>query len=120
MSWGPVPSKLCLLSQLQDVPVGDKVRFLGCVISYDTATACLKLGHMYPPGTNETVQVDIELVLETIQPGLTQVGQWVNVVGYIREGKGSPVHVQALLAWLTGPLDLGRYEKNLQDQVARA
>ncbi|KAK1253569.1 hypothetical protein MKX07_001646 [Trichoderma sp. CBMAI-0711] len=142
MSWGPVPSKLYLLSQLQDVPVGDKVRFLGwyvltfldvfshlmwhlftaqastnSVISYDTATACLKLGHMYPPGTNETVRVDIELVLETIQPGLTQVGQWVNVVGYIREGRGSPVHVQALLVWLTGPLDLGRYEKSLQDQM---
>lgn len=143
MSWGPVPSKLYLLSQLQDVPVGDKVRFLGwyvmtsldvfshlipmapvhcssfnnSVISYDTATACLELGHMYPPDTNETVRVDIELVLETIQPGLTQVGQWVNVVGYIREGRGSPVHVQALLVWLTGPLDLGRYEKSLQDQM---
>ena len=76
------------------------------------------LGHMYPPGTNETVRVNIELVLETIQPGLTHVGQWVNVVGYIREGKGSsPVHVQALLVWLTGPLDLGRYEKSLQDQM---
>ncbi|KAL6878831.1 CST complex subunit Ten1 [Trichoderma novae-zelandiae] len=120
MPWGPVPSKLCLLSQLQHVAVGDKVRFLGCVTSYDTATACLKLGHMYPPGTDETVRVNIELVLETIQPGLTQVGQWVNVVGYIREGKGSPVLVQALLAWLTGPLDVGRYERSLQDQMARA
>ncbi|KAK1246736.1 hypothetical protein MKX08_000538 [Trichoderma sp. CBMAI-0020] len=89
MSWGPVASQLCLLSQLKERSVGDKVRFLGCVISYDTSTACLALAHMYPPGTDETVLVDIELVLETIQPGLTQVGHWVNVVGYIVEGKKS-------------------------------
>lgn len=85
---------------------------------------------MYPPGTNETVLVDIELVLETLQPGLTQVGHWVNVVGYIVEGKKpgtqkhsgtnkSPRHVQALLIWATGPLDIGRYEKSLEDAEAR-
>ncbi|PON22497.1 hypothetical protein TGAM01_v208581 [Trichoderma gamsii] len=129
MSWGPVASQLCLLSQLKERSVGDKVRFLGCVISYDTSTACLALGHMYPPGTNETVLVDIELVLETIQPGLTQVGHWVNVVGYIVEEKSgtqklsgtkaSPRHVQALLIWPTGPLDIGRYEKSLEDAAAR-
>lgn len=75
---------------------------------------------MYPPGTNETVRVNIELVLETIQSGVTQVGQWVNVVGYIVEGEGSEslVHVQALLLWSTGPLDIGRYEKSLQEQMA--
>ncbi|KAL7942105.1 CST complex subunit Ten1 [Trichoderma barbatum] len=118
MSWGPVPSQLCLLSQLKNGAVGEKVRFLGCVTSYDTTTACLNLGHMYPPGTNEIVRVNIELVLETIQPGATLVGQWVNVVGYIRESNESPVHVQALLLWPTGPLDIGRYEKSLQDQTA--
>jgi hypothetical protein len=85
---------------------------------------------MYPSGTNETVLVNIQLVLETIQPGLTQVGQWVNVVGYIIEGKKSgvqnqpgknqsPVHIQALLIWPTGPLDIGRYEKSLEDPTAR-
>ncbi|KAH6609628.1 hypothetical protein Trco_002974 [Trichoderma cornu-damae] len=122
MSWGPVPSQLWLLSQLKDCSVGDKVRFLGCVLSYDTSTACLSLGHMYPPGTNETVFVNIQLILETLQPGLTQVGQWVNVVGYIMErtesdalkdkepGKeASPVLIQALLMWSTGPLDIGRW-----------
>ncbi|KAM0256291.1 hypothetical protein ACHAQJ_005056 [Trichoderma viride] len=130
MSWGPVPSQLCLLSQLKDGSVGDKVRFLGCVISYDISTACLNLGHMHPPGTGETVLVNIELVLETIQPGLTQVGQWVNVVGYIIEGQKSgvqnppeknesPIYVQALLVWPTGPLDIGRYEKSLEVPIAR-
>ncbi|KAM0483685.1 hypothetical protein ACHAPX_002179 [Trichoderma viride] len=130
MSWGPVASQLCLLSQLKERSVGDKVRFLGCVTSYDTSTASLALGHMYPPGTNETVLVDIELVLETIQPGLTQVGHWVNVVGYIVEGKKSGTqkvpgtkesfgHVQALLIWPTGPLDIGRYEKSMEDAAAR-
>ncbi|KAL6906998.1 CST complex subunit Ten1 [Trichoderma evansii] len=130
MSWGPVASQLCLLSQLKERSVGDKVRFLGCVISYDTSTACLNLGHMYPPGTNETVLVDIELVLETIQPGLTQVGNWVNVVGYVvgekksgtqklLGGQESPRHIQALLVWPTGPLDIGRYEKSLDDSAAQ-
>ncbi|KAL7937018.1 CST complex subunit Ten1 [Trichoderma chlorosporum] len=120
MSWGPVPSQLRLLSQLKEAPLGDKVRFLGCVISYDTATACLSLGHMYPPGTNEVVRVDLGLVLETIQSGATQVGQWVNVVGYITEGIESLVQVQALLLWPTGPLDIGRYEKSLQEQTSGA
>ncbi|KAL7799007.1 CST complex subunit Ten1 [Trichoderma ceciliae] len=131
MSWGPVSSQLCLLSQLKNYSVGNKVRFLGCVISYDTSTACLNLGHMYPPGTDETVWVNIELILETIPSALTQVGQWVNVVGYIMEGNksgvqrvlgqdASPVHVQALLMWSTGPLDIGRYEKSLRDQMARS
>lgn len=84
---------------------------------------------MYPPGTNETVLVDLELVLETIQPGLTQVGHWINVVGYIVEGKKSgtqklsgekepPRHIQALLVWPTGPLDIGRYEKSLEEDAA--
>ncbi|KAK5987194.1 Kinesin-like protein [Cladobotryum mycophilum] len=85
MSWGPLPSQLCLLSSLKDRPVGDKVRFLGCVTSYSTQQACLSLGHMYPSGTNESATVNIQLILETIQPECTQFGAWVNVVGYITE-----------------------------------
>lgn len=90
-------------------------------------TASLSLGHMYPPGSNSGAVVNIELVLETIQPELTHVGEWVNVIGYItstpkRTGMKThkskslqmPVQVQALLVWSAGSLDLKKYEESFE------
>lgn len=69
------------------------------------------------------MSVDIRLVLELINPELTRVGEWVNVLGYRTAPKHEPaekhhtcperagVEVQALRAWPTGPLDIARYEK---------
>ncbi|KAG5928297.1 hypothetical protein E4U42_000915 [Claviceps africana] len=113
MSRGPPPSKLCFLSQVPAQKTGVKVRFLGCVTSYDTQTATVHLGHVYPRGTNVLVAVDLHLVLETMKPGMTDVGEWVNVVGYVEDGR-----VQALMIWSTGPLDVGEYERAVEEAMA--
>jgi len=65
--------------------------------------------------------VDVNLVLEKLGAEETQKGAWINVIGYLKlpqdhgtsyEVKGEPAgaHVQALVIWSAGPLDLSRYE----------
>jgi hypothetical protein len=62
--------------------------------------------------------------LELVNPELTRVGEWLNVLGYKTARQepglaekppvasdGTFVHVQALRVWSTGPLDLARYER---------
>ncbi|KAH7358285.1 CST complex subunit Ten1 [Plectosphaerella cucumerina] len=117
MSRGPPPTQLCLLSDLPSKSLRDKVRFLGCVQHYSTATACLTLTHNFPEGAEATALVDVNLLLEKLTAELTRVGEWVNVTGYISEttrpnGDGH-VPIQALLLWSAGPLDLQRYERSL-------
>ncbi|KAH7262135.1 CST complex subunit Ten1 [Fusarium tricinctum] len=124
MSRGPVPSQLYLLSNLPALPIGKKVRFLGCVISYSTSSACLSLAHLYPKDTNVTTSVDVSLLLESLTAEQTRVGEFVNVIGYITEQKitrdtkppcqeSQQVCVQAIVLWSTGPMDLQKYEKLL-------
>ncbi|QUC16112.1 uncharacterized protein UV8b_00353 [Ustilaginoidea virens] len=128
MSRGPLPSKLCLLSSLADHKPGDKVRFLGCVTSYDVNTASLVLGHPYPRGTDVLVAVSARLVLETMQPEATRVGEWVNVLGYVQDASamdapppaGVCAFVEALMVWPTGPLDVRQYEKTAEDARLRS
>jgi hypothetical protein len=124
MSRGPVPSQLHLLSDLPAVPVGDKVRFLGCVTSYSTSAARLALGHLYPKDNTVTASVDVSLLLESLTDEKTRVGEYVNVIGYITEQKttrhkkspyqeSKQVGVQAIVLWSTGPMDLQKYERLL-------
>ncbi|KYK60313.1 Telomere length regulation/capping, TEN1 [Drechmeria coniospora] len=122
MPRGPTPSQLCLLSALAKQSVGDKTR---SVTAYSTASAMLTLGHRYPAGSNALVSVNIELVLQTLQSGLTRVGEWVNVIGYVTakpkangSADGPVACVQALLVWSTGPLDLQRYEGTFDQGAA--
>ncbi|KAK2003269.1 hypothetical protein LX36DRAFT_566555 [Colletotrichum falcatum] len=121
MSRGPLPSQLCLLSDLPSRSPGDKVRFMGCVTSYSTHSAVLTLEHSFPKGSHVSALVDIQLLLGTIKPNQTQIGEWVNVVGYVTPSpsgtrvKGTAreprkATIQALMLWSTGPLDLQRYE----------
>ncbi|GJN70792.1 telomere capping, CST complex subunit domain-containing protein [Purpureocillium lilacinum] len=132
MSRGPVPSQLCLLSALPDRSVGDKVRFLGCVTAYSTASASLTLGHLCPEGTNVAACVDVRLVLGALQSEMTRVGEWLNVIGYVTARRGTPepgldaavevpeaAHVQALAVWPTGPLDVQRYEQTFGEKSTR-
>ncbi|KAF4125759.1 hypothetical protein GMORB2_1004 [Geosmithia morbida] len=125
MSGGPLPSQLCLLSSLPYRTDGEKVRFLGCVLSYSTSSARLILGHDHPRDTNVTAVVDVRLILESLGYEDTRVGEWVNVVGYVKAkrrgrgpgaggGGGLSVYVEAILVWPTGPLDVQRYEKTFE------
>ncbi|KAK7220523.1 hypothetical protein V2G26_008526 [Clonostachys chloroleuca] len=131
MSRGPIPSQLCLLSQLPAYAVHDKVRFLGCVLAYSTRGAILQLAHAYPRDTNVTAHVDVSLVLETLGEEQTRVGEWVNVIGYITARADAPsaptapststqaasVHIQALVLWSTGPLNVDRYEMSFEKKI---
>uniref|UniRef100_A0A0B7K8E7 CST complex subunit Ten1 n=1 Tax=Bionectria ochroleuca TaxID=29856 RepID=A0A0B7K8E7_BIOOC len=138
MSRGPLPSQLCLLSQLPAYAVHDKVRFLGwlmiwwcSVLAYSTRGAILQLAHAYPRGTNVTAHVDVSLVLETLGEEQTRVGEWVNVIGYITAKadtasaptapstatQAASVHIQALVLWSTGPLNVDRYEMSFEKKT---
>ncbi|KAL2159645.1 hypothetical protein VTH06DRAFT_2214 [Thermothelomyces fergusii] len=67
MSFSPRPSHLCFLSHLPEKQVGDKVRFLGCVISYIPASGVLALEHRLPEETRPVhALVDVNLVLESL------------------------------------------------------
>ncbi|KAK4449185.1 CST complex subunit Ten1 [Podospora aff. communis PSN243] len=128
MANGPPPSTLCLLSELPSREVREKVRFLGCVTSYSTASATLRLEHQYPADRPSVCAlVNVDLVLERLGQQQTRIGEWVNVIGYITsihpstdrrkpQGHGDPmVRVQALIIWSAGSLDVQRYETSVDD-----
>ncbi|KAL2073635.1 hypothetical protein VTL71DRAFT_10961 [Oculimacula yallundae] len=123
---GPIPTKLCLLSDLGKFPTGAKVRFLGCVTNYSTNTAILNLEHNHPPGNLSKAQVDVNLLVTTLKSNETQIGEWVNVMGYVTStlrstdpGKDKmEIRIQALVLWPAGSFDLAGYEKSLDQKAA--
>jgi hypothetical protein len=92
------------------------------VTSYSPASGVLTLEHRLQNSTySVSALVDVNLVLESLGPDQTRIGEWVNVIGYITaippitDGKGSNhgtqrVHAQAILLWSSGPLDVQKYE----------
>lgn len=69
-------------------------------------------------------QVDIRLVVNTLGSDETQVGEWVNVIGYITDEQVTDplsklliIHVQAIVLWSSGPFVLQTYERSLSQQV---
>ncbi|CAK7200956.1 hypothetical protein SEUCBS139899_003656 [Sporothrix eucalyptigena] len=121
----PFPaSALCFLSGLPSKTVGQKLRFLGCVTAYDTSAGVLTLQHPYQPQPTARrihvyARVNVDLVLERLTAEQTTVGAWVNVVGYMTSiVDASEVHVQAVLLWSAGPLDLQGYERNLESLLS--
>lgn len=98
------------------------------ITNYSTKTAILSLEHNHPAGNELKALVDIELVLGSIKSHETRIGEWVNVMGYVRateqktsvqfKGDKLEVPVQALLLWSTGPFKLDVYEKSLERQKA--
>ncbi|KAI7220061.1 hypothetical protein KC333_g2575 [Hortaea werneckii] len=79
-------SRLMKLEQLQNIELGTKIRFLGCVHSYDGQSAYLTLHDRYPATANDTPTaiVSIENLLESLNHELIAVGSWINVIGYLR------------------------------------
>ncbi|KAJ4423599.1 hypothetical protein N0V82_001766 [Gnomoniopsis sp. IMI 355080] len=111
MSNGPLPSQLTLLSSLPSVT------------SYSMVSAQLTLQHNFPKTSEVTAVVDVRLLLEKLDAEKTAIGQWVNVIGYISASPPKPaskirkagkdavaVHIQALMLWSAGPLDIRQYE----------
>lgn len=90
--------------------------------------------------------VDVSVVLETLKREDTQVGAWVNVMGYVEEvlnhgkrkqeqGQGKAalavkrgitagegcraksVKVQAVMLWSAGGVKIGQYERTLEEML---
>ncbi|KAF7512757.1 hypothetical protein GJ744_000324 [Endocarpon pusillum] len=130
---GPLPSRHIFLHEIAKQPTATKVRFLGCVASYDVLTALLVLEHAYPQDLPQVprVSVDLSLVLESLRPDQLQSGTWLNIIGYVSKcaptknrvpvpgrmsmgtGRSS---IQALVVWNAGALRIGDYEKILSQQ----
>ncbi|KKZ59872.1 hypothetical protein EMCG_05335 [[Emmonsia] crescens] len=139
---GPLPTTRAFLSEIPRLPTGSKIRFLGCVSSYNISTGHLILEHNYPITSRPipSISVDVTLVLESLKATDLQVGAWLNVLGYIRERlspktlpsadpnsapsanrNSSPsvaarsIYVEAVMIFSTGAIHLGEYERVLQD-----
>ena len=148
MNNGPLPTRLVFLSDLPTQAHGNKVRFLGCVTRYTLSTGVLELQHAYrpPPKIPTIALVDVNVVLEGLKREDTQVGAWINVVGYVeeavREGKRGQgqgqekmgpatrngekvregpkvvrVRVQAIMLWNAGGVKIAEYERTLENRL---
>ncbi|EPE05497.1 hypothetical protein F503_02236 [Ophiostoma piceae UAMH 11346] len=123
-------STLCLLSGLTDKKPEAKVRFLGCVASYDSATGVLTLEQpMTGTPTRVKALVSLNMILDRITAEQVATGAWINVIGRVensthetqmqtqtylqRHADAQSVRVQALLVWSTGPIDFRAYEKEV-------
>ncbi|KAI9824938.1 MAG: hypothetical protein M1832_001543 [Thelocarpon impressellum] len=125
---GPVPARLVFLSELHKAAVGDKVRFLGCVMRYSIEDATLVLRHQYPVQSSSAALVNIFILLDTVSASDLQVGEWLNVIGYVsisstdaalkneRPATSPRVYVQAIAVWTAGAIKLGEYEKVLEER----
>lgn len=71
--------------------------------------------------------MDLNLLLSTLHSTDIQIGEWVNVMGYVTEprskqdrtseDKKNGVFVQAIVLWSAGSIKLDRYEKALANQL---
>ena len=148
MNNGSLPIRLVFLSDLPTQALGSKVRFLGCVSRYTLATGVLEVQHAYhpPPKAPTIALVDVNVILENLKREDTEVGAWINIVGYVkevlrdgrirqaqaqeqmgvvkregdrvREGtRAVRVKVQAILLWSAGGVKIGEYEGILGERL---
>ncbi|KAE8364052.1 CST complex subunit Ten1 [Aspergillus caelatus] len=117
---GPPPSTRAFLSSVPSLPTGLKVRFLGCVKTYNVVTGHLILEHNYPrcKPTQEppSIPVDVNAVLGTVTADELRVGAWVNVLGYVRRVESS-VYVEAVMVFRAGAIAVGEYERILHNSL---
>ncbi len=75
--------------------------------------------------------MNVNLLLSTLKPTDTQVGEWVNVIGYVavplvhhskaerkttaEAAKRVTVFLQAIMLWSAGSIKLGDYERVLDE-----
>lgn len=74
--------------------------------------------------------VQLDHVLESISPTTTQIGTWLNVIGFIRRDENTEckdlqatpilkvVAVDAVMVWDAGSIQLDSYEKALDARKA--
>jgi hypothetical protein len=88
----------------------------------------LTLEHNHPVGNSVKAAVNINLLLGTVKSHETQIGEWVNVIGYVEAGqqtmpneskgiKQLDILVQAIVLWSSGPVFKPEgYERSLDAQ----
>ena len=103
---------------------------------YDSVSGTLALSHKspargpYPIQRTTIAQVNVELLLSTLSSTDTQVGEWVNVIGYVenkeavafslKHAKVQPtsyVEIKAIILWSAGAVRIAEYEKSLRDRL---
>lgn len=91
------------------------------VESYHVKDANLRLKHKYPATSAAVVaNVNIQHILEQIKTHETDVGTWINVLGYVERRKELGIFVQAIAAWDAGNVDLDAYEKAISGRTAKS
>ncbi|OQN95655.1 hypothetical protein B0A48_18179 [Cryoendolithus antarcticus] len=118
----PQASQLVLLSQVAGMSEGSKVRFLGCVSSYDVPSATLIFEDHAAISRRSTVLVNVDGITSTLNAELTQIGALLNVVGYVdhrsvvnASEKKSSANVNALMIWSAGAVKVDEYETAVRD-----
>jgi hypothetical protein len=96
---------------------------------YDSTSATLHFKDRFAsttvPSASGSASVNVAYVLDALNFELTQVGAWVNVVGYVRNsgdahsdsGKVS-CSVDAVVIWSAGAIRLDEYEAAVRDLQA--
>ncbi|PUU83957.1 telomere capping, CST complex subunit-domain-containing protein [Tuber borchii] len=107
-------SKLLPLNQIPSCQPNTRVRFLGCIASYDMTNAQLSLSH---PPSSVLIKTDISLLTSSLSMGALRDGEWVNVIGDTQEGGGEGVLVTAITLWSAGGINLGKYEKGVKGRL---
>lgn len=80
------------------------------VDEYLLKSATLRLKHDCPPSdAPKLANVNIEHVLESIKRHEIDVGTWINVIGYTERRKEKGIHVQAIMVWSAGNVNLDAY-----------
>lgn len=94
---------------------------------YDSVLATLHLKDRFAsttaPSTSGSASVNVAHVLDALNFELTQVGAWVNVIGYVRNAVdvlqgSSSASVDAVLIWSAGAIRLDEYESAVRDLQA--
>lgn len=89
------------------------------VDAYDGELAILRLRDRFPAtsATSGAANVNVNNLLDVLNVETTQVGAWVNVIGYMRQGTESQSMskprasiVDAVLIWSAGAVKLVEYE----------
>ena len=101
------------------------------VTLYTIATGVLSLVHTARgQAINDIVaEVDLDLLLSTVKSTDTQIGEWINVIGYVEDADGilgisragrktTIVKVRAIMLWSAGAIRLRQYELALHDRLA--
>jgi Telomere capping, CST complex subunit len=97
------------------------------VTNYSVSSGILTLRHDHPIGEAKKqltiVNVDIGLLLQSLKSTDTQVGEWVNVIGYVTAPSASSLisdakAVQALILWSANSIHIKEYEEAMEERIS--